>query len=136
MIDAVVYDAGMLIALTGREKKAQADHTAIIRRVRPIVPGPVLAQVWRDSPPTRYIVSRYLNDCVTYTDYTIQDYKRAGVMLGDAVLAAKKHPDVVDALVALTAAKHGNTAILTSDPHDIRAYTATLPEAGIVVVPI
>ncbi|PZS11600.1 MAG: hypothetical protein DLM55_01245 [Acidimicrobiales bacterium] len=133
-MDAVVYDAGMLIALTGRKKKAQVEHASIMRRVRPIIPGPVLAQAWRDSPQTRYIVSRYLNDCATYTDYTVQDYKRVGVMLGDALLPAKKHPDVVDALVVLTAAKHGNAVILTSDPYDIRAYAATLPTADIVVL--
>ena len=37
----------------------------------------------------------------------------------------------VDALVVVTAALHGPAQILTSDPEDIRAYTATLDHADI-----
>ncbi len=133
---AVIYDTGMLIALVGRKKRAQVEHAAIARHARPVVPGPVIAQVWRDSPHTRYIFSRYLHDCTVYLNYTEQDYKRAGVMLGDAVLATKNHPDVIDALVVLTGAKHGRAVILTSDPGDIAAYAATLPKAEIDVAPI
>jgi len=53
-------------------------------------------------------------------------------MLGKALLPPKKHPDAVDALVVVTAALHGPAQILTSDPEDIRAYTATLDHADII----
>jgi hypothetical protein len=58
--------------------------------------------------------------------------KRARAMLGKALLPPKKHPDAVDALVVVTAALHGPAQILTSDPEDIRAYTATLDHADII----
>ena len=53
-------------------------------------------------------------------------------MMGKALLPAKKRPDAVDALVVVTAALHGPAQILTSDPEDIRAYTATLDRADIL----
>jgi hypothetical protein len=63
---------------------------------------------------------------------SLDTYKRAGVMLGKALLPPKKRPDAVDALVVVTAALHGPAQILTSDPEDIRAYTATLDHADII----
>ncbi|MFI6449285.1 hypothetical protein [Kitasatospora sp. NPDC050543] len=49
-------------------------------------------------------------------------------------LPPRKRPDVIDALVVLTAAGHGRAVVLTSDPEDIAACAATLPKAEIVVV--
>jgi hypothetical protein len=126
----------MLIGLANRTARAQAEHTQIIRHTRPVVPGPVLAQAWRDQVSVQAILSRYLRDCVIYIAYTEQDYKRVGVMLGDVRPSGKKRPDVVDALVALTAAQHDPAAVLTSDPGDITAYLDTVPKANAVVVPI
>jgi hypothetical protein len=57
-------------------------------------------------------------------------------MLGDASLPAKSRPDVVDALVALTAARNTPASVLTSDTADIAAYLATLRDARVIVVPI
>ena len=136
MTGSAIYDAGMLIGLANRASRAQAEHLAIIRHTRPIVPGPVLSQAWRRHSPAQAILSRYLKDCQVLTDYREQDYKRIGVMLGDAALPAKSRPDVVDALVALTAARNTPASVLTSDPADIAAYLATLRDARVIVVPI
>jgi hypothetical protein len=54
-------------------------------------------------------------------------------MLGKAVLPGKEQPDAVDALVVMTAALHAPAQILTSDPGDIAAYSATLDHADITV---
>ncbi|MYV98035.1 hypothetical protein GT354_07030 [Streptomyces sp. SID3343] len=124
----------MLIALVRRKGLVQHQHQQIIRYARPIVPGPVLAQVWRDDPATRYILGRYLRECSVHTDYTEHDYKRIGVILSDVLLPAKKRPDVVDALLVLTAVKHGKASILTSDAGDIGAYLDTLPKADVRIV--
>lgn len=136
MTGAAIYDAGMLIGLANRAARAQAEHAAIIRYVRPIVPGPVLSQAWRRDAAAQAVLSRYLRDCRVLTDYRERDYKRIGVMLGDAALPAKSRPDVVDALVALTAARNTPASVLTSDPADIGAYLATVPTARVVVVPV
>lgn len=136
MTGSVIYDAGMLIGLANRSARARAEHAEIIRRSRPIVPGPVLAQAWRRDRSAQVLLSRCLRDCQILVDYSQQDYKRVGVMLGDVVLVPKKRPDVVDAIVALTAARHDPAAVLTSDPGDISAYLDTLPAARAVVIPV
>lgn len=49
-------------------------------------------------------------------------------MLGAVALPPKQRPDVIDALVVLTAAGHGRAVVLTSDPEDIAAYAAHAAE--------
>ena len=152
----VVYDSGMLIALLRGQGAAVVLHHALRAAAhRPIVIRPVLAQCWRPDPKTIHAFSQYLKDCtvpqardsatpVRSTDdiaggcvacartASLDTYKRAGAMLGKALLPPKKRPDAVDALVVVTAALHGPAQILTSDPEDIRAYTATLDHADVI----
>ncbi|WP_353944343.1 hypothetical protein ABII15_23945 [Streptomyces sp. HUAS MG91] len=57
-------------------------------------------------------------------------------MVSDAgmlVALAKKRPDPVDGLVALTALQVSAAMVATSDPDDIRAYLKQLPGAEAVV---
>jgi len=152
----VVYDSGMLVALLRGKVAAVVLHHALRAAAhRPIVIGPVLAQCWRPDPQTVHAFSQYLKDCtvpqardsatpVRATDAvaggcvacartaSLDTYKRAGAMLGKALLPPKKRPDAVDALVVVTAALHGPAQILTSEPEDIRAYAATLDHADII----
>jgi hypothetical protein len=123
---------------------------------RPILIGPVLAQIWRPDPKSAYAVSQYLRDCIVplardsaspvrgtastpigcvacAKSLALESYKRAGAMLTQARLPQKKRPDVVDALVVVAAALHGPAQIFTSDPDDISAYAATLEHADIVI---
>lgn len=152
----VVYDSGMLVALLRGKPAAVVLHRALrAASHRPIVIGPVLAQCWRPDPKTVHAFSQYLRDCtipqardsatpIRATDAiaggcvacartaSLDTYNRAGAMLGKALLPVKKRPDAVDALVVVTAALHGPAQVLTSDPEDIRAYTATLDHADII----
>jgi hypothetical protein len=152
----VVYDSGMFVALLRGKAAAVVLHNALRAAAhRPIVIGPVLAQCWRPDSKTIHAFSQYLKDCtvpqardsatpVRATDAigggcvacartaSLDTSKRAGVMLGKALLPPKKRPDAVDALVVVTAALHGPAQILTSDPEDIHAYTATLDHADII----
>jgi len=50
--------------------------------------------------------------------------------------SGKKRPDTVDALVALTAARHGSTAIITSGPTDLTAYLDALHARDVRIVPV
>jgi hypothetical protein len=153
----VVYDTGMLIALLGGRPTALILHHALRAAPhRPIIIGPVLAQSWRPDPKRVYAFSQYLRDCtvpqtrgtasairgVTATQagcvacaktFTLESYKRAGAMLGKAVLPTRKQPDAIDALVVVAAALHAPAQVLTSDPADIAAYAATLDHADITV---
>jgi hypothetical protein len=153
----VVYDTGMLVALLRDSPAARLLHHGLrVAPHRPVVIGPVLAQAWRPDPTTVHAFSRYLKDCTVpqtregtppirgaasvptgcvacARTFTLDSYKRAGAMLAEARIPPKKRPDVIDALVVVAAALHGSAQILTSDPDDISAYTATLDRADIVV---
>ena len=153
----VVYDTGMLLALLGGKPAALVLHHSL-RAVphRPIIIGPVLVQSWRPDPKTIYAFRQFLKDCTVpqargtappvrgasvtsagcvacTKTFTLDSYKRAGAMLGKAVLPGKKQQDAVDALVVMAAALHTPAQILTGDPGDIAAYAATLDHADIAV---
>jgi hypothetical protein len=156
----VVYDAGMLVALLRGKPVARLLHHGLRAAPhRPVIIGPVLAQAWRPDPKTVHAFSQYLKDCTVpqtrdstppirgvasvpagcvacARTFTLDSYRRAGAMLAEARLPAKKRPDVVDALVVMAAAFHGPAQILTSDPDDISAYAATLDHADILIEPV
>ncbi|MDT0346220.1 hypothetical protein [Streptomyces litchfieldiae] len=149
----------MLIALLDRRPKALALHTTAARaRHRPIVIGPVVAQVWRDSRRTTHELGTLLQECTVIqargaqpamrdipasaatvqcipcaAGFTLHDYKRVGQILGKATLPAKKRPDVVDAMVVTIGALHHRAVICTSDPEDLGAYAATLKAAELTI---
>jgi hypothetical protein len=152
----VVYDSGMLLALLRGKSSALVLHQALRAAVhRPVIIGPVVAQCWRPDPKTVHAFSQYLKDCTVPQTrgtappirgaaaatgcvscaraFSLDSYKRAGVMLSEATIPAKKRPDAIDALVVVTAALHGPAQILTSDPDDISAYAATLDHADIKI---
>jgi hypothetical protein len=160
MSRTVVYDAGMLLAILSGDAVALTLHHALRSAPhRPIIIGPVLAQAWRPDPKTTHAFSGYLKDCTVphargaasprpgkaassvgcvacAKTSTLDTYKRTGAMLTKASLPNKKRPDVVDALVVVTAALHMPAQILTSDPSDpsdLLAYAATLDHADIVI---
>lgn len=153
----VVYDTGMLLALLSSKRAALVLHYSLRAAPhRPIVIGPVLTQSWRPDPKTVHAFSQLLKDCTVpqargasppnrgtaatkvgcvacAKTFTLDSYKRAGAMLGPAILPGKKQPDAVDALVVTAAALHAPAQVLTSDPADIAAYIATLDRADITV---
>jgi hypothetical protein len=152
----VVYDAGMLIHLEQGRAHAAALHRRILSRGghRPIVPLPVLGQVWRPGPGNYTSLKPILAGCTVYaardarpplfeakswddqmrsclpcsSGYTERDGKRAGALASRAKLPAKKSFDVVDALVMVVAAHHGRTLVVTTDVDDILAYRDALGE--------
>lgn len=54
--------------------------------------------------------------------YTEAEWRRVGELIGRADLKAKKKPDPVDGLVALTAVEIDAAIVATSDQDDIQAY--------------
>lgn len=129
----VVYDAGMLIALTGkRPEPAFFRHRQFANKGLPVVPAPVIAQAWR-SGATRVYLARALKECAIVCCYTQAEWRRVGELIGQAGLPAKKRPDPVDGLVALTAQQIGAATIATSDPEDIQAYLDQLPNTQRIV---
>lgn len=120
-MNAYVYDAGALIA----GDKARARILTIHRRAiqtagPPLIPGPVISQVWRGDPRSVHM-ARLISDCEPILSYSVDEYKEAGRILSEACLPGRKKPDTIDALVAITAATRGAKAIVTSDGDDIKA---------------
>ena len=150
----VVYDSGMLVALLrGKPAAVVLDHALRAAAHRPIVIGPVLAQLAaatlrRSTHPARPegLHVPQTGDSVTPIRFTdaigsrcvacartasLDTYKRAVCMLGKALLPPKKRPDAVDALVVVTAALHVPAQILTSDPQHL-CLPGTLVYADII----
>lgn len=154
------YDAGMLIALLDRNARARAAHEALKTSPhRPIITGPVLAQVWRDGPAIVHTLAGIVGECTIlqakddigpirgleegivgclpcHRVYRRADFQRAGKILGKADLRAKKKPDAVDALIIAAAAWHGPSVILTSDLEDLIAYRAVLDTNHIEIISV
>ncbi|MDI3387199.1 hypothetical protein QIS99_13455 [Streptomyces sp. B-S-A8] len=157
----VVYDAGMLIRLEQGRGRAQALHRRVLERGghRPVVPLPVLGQVWRPGPGNYTNLKPILAGCTVYaardsrpphfgakgwddprhaclpcaSGHTEQDGKRVGALASRVKLPAKKSFDVVDALVLVIAAHHGRALVVTTDIEDILAYREALGEHQIGV---
>ncbi|MEV7089766.1 hypothetical protein AB0O07_28415 [Streptomyces sp. NPDC093085] len=150
----------MLIALTDRKAKALALHAGVRNEPhRVVVLGPVLAQVWRPTPATVHALAGVLKECtvpqarsaapamrptgagqtmciVCATSPDLIEWQRVGGALGTADLPPKKRPDAVDALVALTAARHGSAVVFTSDPAAVGTYLKALKAQDVHVVQV
>ncbi len=113
---ALVLDAGALIALDHNDRtvwamlRNAADDTSEVS-----VPAGAIAQAWRDGA-RQALLARALKHC----DEVPLDgpvARASGILCGDASTA-----DIVDASIAVVSAarsRHGDVAIVTSDPDDL-----------------
>jgi hypothetical protein len=113
---STIYDAGVLIAADRNDRTVWADHRARLEAgLVPLTTSPVVAQASRS--PRQVQLRRFLRGC----DVVAFDPAQAhGV---GALLARSSTADVVDAHLALTAARMG-AVVITSDPIDLRALAA------------
>lgn len=118
----VVLDAGALIAADKDDRRFWVWWKYVTaKKVRPTVPSPVVAQVWRSSKSV--FLARMLSKCEEVAldaGYS----KRIGLLC-----ARSGASDVVDAFVVLLAADR-KSDILTSDPLDIGALKTHAPNTG------
>ena len=129
---ALVLDTGALIALDRNDRtvwgmlRNAADDSAQVS-----VPAGVIAQAWRDGSG-QALLSRALTHC---DEVPLEGSlaRATGLLCGRAGMA-----DIVDASVALVAAARaqtGPTALITSDPTDLRHLLQTL-DASVRLVAI
>ena len=122
-MSALVLDTGALIALDRNDRtvwamlRNAADDSAQVS-----VPAGVVAQAWRDGS-RQALLSRALTHC---DEVPLEGSlaRATGLLCGRAGTA-----DIVDASVALVAAARsqtGPTALVTSDPTDLRHLLQTL----------
>lgn len=115
-----VLDAGALIGLDRGDRDCWALLAETHRAgQRPIVPTPVIAQVWRDGARQARLGGVLAGAEVVVADDAL--CRRAGELL-----AASRTADVIDALVALVAADRPGCDVLTSDPADIHRLLTAL----------
>jgi predicted nucleic acid-binding protein len=111
-MNAVLYDAAVLVAADKSERRLWAEHKARLEfGVIPFVPAPVVAQVSRS--PRQAQLRRFLTGCVV-VPFGESEAHEAGRLLGMTGTV-----DVVDAVVVTTALRQ-KAMILTSDPDDIK----------------
>jgi hypothetical protein len=122
-----VYDAGVLIAIGGNDRKMWAiHHLAIEEGRRLLIPAVVVGQAWRD-PRRQVQLGRFLHSCEV-TPVGLEQAKAAGVLCGRAGTR-----DVVDAVVVTIALATG-AIVFTSDPDDIANLSAASDaKPGIVI---
>jgi hypothetical protein len=123
---SVTYDAGALIAVDRDDPLMFARHRqAVSRGVVPVVPAPVIWQVWRDGSKQARLV-RFLQGC--WVEPVDEDAARdAGVLLGRTGTT-----DGVDAAVVLSAQRRGGV-VYTSDPDDLGLLAGCLGKARFVI---
>ena len=111
-MEQVVYDSGALIAIDRRDDLSLRRHQ---RRITEgdhiVVPAPVAAQVIRDP-------GRQARLMLTLQSCDIDPFGPEDIGPVGKLLALSGTSDVVDGLVAITAAGNGAT-VITSDPGDI-----------------
>jgi predicted nucleic acid-binding protein len=111
-MNAVVYDAAVLVSADRNERRTWAEHKARLELgVIPVVPAPVVAQVSRSLQQAQ--LRRFLAGCMVVPLDESQAHE-AGRLLGRSRTA-----DVVDAVVVTTAIRQ-KAIVLTGDPEDIR----------------
>lgn len=111
-----VYDTGVLIAADRNDRRVWADHRARLEAgLIPVTTAPVAAQASRS--PRQVQLRRFLRGC----DIVAFDATHAHAV--GALLAKSATSDVVDAHLALTAARTGG-GVITSDPDDLRTLAS------------
>lgn len=129
---ALVLDTGALIALDRNDRKVWAMlRNAADDSTQVSVPAGVVAQSWRDGS-RQALLARALVHC---DEVPLEGAlaRATGLLCGRAGTA-----DIVDASVALVAAARaqtGPTALVTSDPADLRHLLQTL-DASVRLVTI
>ena len=108
----IVFDAGALVALDRNDRELWADlRNAAAAGIKVFVPSAALAQAWRGgSRQARLAQALRHVERASFDEVAIA----AGELCGRA-----GSEDVVDASVALVAARPGITHVYTSDEEDI-----------------
>jgi hypothetical protein len=124
----VIYDAGALVAADKDQRLFLQAHDLLIHGgVRPLLPAPVLSQVW--LPGAKHTaLHRVVSGCtvIPYTEDAAREVARLCRNAGST--------DVVDGFVAFTALRNGSAPVITSDIDDIRALLYGEPGAARIVV--
>lgn len=114
----LVCDAGALLAAERDDRRVWAlRRRAFERGSPPVVPTPVLVQVWRGSGDPN--LARFLEGC------EVEPLEEADARAAGAALGRSGTADVVDACVVVAALRRGD-AVATSDRGDLERIATGL----------
>ncbi|WP_322778720.1 twitching motility protein PilT [Frankia sp. Cas4] len=118
----LLYDAGALVAGERDDERMWARHmTALAGGVIPVVPAPVVWQVWRDGARQERL-TRLLRGCV------VEPVDHMTARAVGELLDRSGTGDGVDAIVVLLAARDGGV-VYTSDSGDLQNLAGYLSNA-------
>jgi predicted nucleic acid-binding protein len=124
-MSGALYDAGALIAAERNDRRFWAEHKARLQSgVVPLTTAPVVAQVIRSG--RQVTLHRLLKGCAV-AEFVVSDGHEVG-----RTLATSLTSDVVDAHVAIVAAREGR-AVITSDSADLRRLRDALGATFLVI---
>jgi len=107
----VTYDAGALVAAERNDRRLWALHAGFLAEdVVPVVPAPVLAQVWRGGSRQAGL-SRLLAMC-DVEPLTDDQARQVGALARKA-----RHDDIVDVTVVEGALRRGDAVVTSDAPH-------------------
>ena len=126
---ALTFDTGALVGLErARHEMRKVYATAVTNDIRITVPAVVLAEWWRTGRKEKER-SQILRSLII--DPTTDLVAR----LAGAALTLLPGAHTIDALVMASAAQRPNECVYTSDPDDLRALKAAVPQfAGIRIL--
>lgn len=104
--------------LAGRRARARVAELRRRGEWPPVVPAVVLAEALTGDHRRDFDENRLLNLCVTTP--VNEELARKAAALRTAV-GGPRTPSAVDAIVVAEADRAGGAAVLTGDPHDLRA---------------
>jgi len=124
----IVLDAGALIALDNNDRRMWTELKAAMQVADVVVPLGALAQAWRGGGRQ----ARLSRALVGMTPASFDDLAHeAGVLC-----ARSNRSDVIDASVALVAARPATLVLYTSDKPDMDHLLATIGGPGPIVVAV
>jgi len=110
-VAGVTYDAGALVAAERNDRRLWALHAGFLaEEVVPVVPAPVLAQVWRGGS-RQASLSRLLAMC-DVEPLTDDQARQVGALARKA-----RHDDIVDVTVVEGALRRGDAVVTSDAPH-------------------
>ena len=124
-----VYDAGALLAAErGDRRMVQIHHLATSGGTVPVVPAPVLSQVWRDGR-RQALLARFLQGC------RVEPFDEAAARATGSLLGRSATSDVVDAAVVVACLRLG-AVVVTSDRHHLQHLVDAIGESLPAVVTV
>jgi len=82
-LSTIVYDSGALVAAEDGDERMWAIHKrAMARGIQPVIPAPVIAEVWRGEPRQRRL-GQFVESC-DVEGFSDESARAAGVLLSVA----------------------------------------------------